>query len=219
MSNNANRFSSVLITGASRGLGRALALQYAHPNTKLWLSATRNEKALHETAELCRKRGSANVHTKLINVTDENAMKEWVENCFAIQPLDLIIANAGISGGTHNAENENSADVQPFENYGQAMQIFDVNLNGVLNTIHPAIEKIIASNKERMGKSLWTEQSGGEKIKIISVWDDKEEARYVGDEITSLQQIKKHSLNDIAILVRAGFQTRYNGSAPQRSEC
>jgi DNA helicase II / ATP-dependent DNA helicase PcrA len=70
-----------------------------------------------------------------------------------------------------------------------------------------AASGLIANNESRHGKTLWTEARGGEKVKIISLWDDGEEARYVGEEIESLQR-NKVALNDMAILVRAGFQTR-----------
>jgi DNA helicase-2/ATP-dependent DNA helicase PcrA len=55
---------------------------------------------------------------------------------------------------------------------------------------------------------LWTNDKQGEPIKLYLAWDDKEEARIIADEIENLQQIKKVPSNDIAILVRAGFQTR-----------
>jgi DNA helicase-2/ATP-dependent DNA helicase PcrA len=66
---------------------------------------------------------------------------------------------------------------------------------------------LIAHNAGRLGKTLWTEVNEGEKIALRGVWDADEEARWVGDEIEALQR-KGHSLADIAILVRAGFQTR-----------
>ena len=71
-----------------------------------------------------------------------------------------------------------------------------------------AASGLIANNENRMGKTLWTEGNEGDPIKIIGTWDDEEEARRVADEIESLQQLKQHKLSQIAILVRAGFQTR-----------
>ncbi|MCH2547436.1 MAG: UvrD-helicase domain-containing protein, partial [Alphaproteobacteria bacterium] len=70
-----------------------------------------------------------------------------------------------------------------------------------------AASSLIANNSKRLGKTLWTEEKTGEKILIKSVWDDAEEARYVGDEVENYQRAKT-ALNDMAILVRAGFQTR-----------
>ena len=66
---------------------------------------------------------------------------------------------------------------------------------------------LIANNSGRLGKTLWTDAAEGEQIKIRGLWDGEEEARFVGDEIESLQT-QGHRLNEIAILVRAVFQMR-----------
>jgi DNA helicase-2/ATP-dependent DNA helicase PcrA len=71
-----------------------------------------------------------------------------------------------------------------------------------------AASGVIANNSGRLGKTLWTEHNDGEKVKVLGVWDGPEEARRVGDEIEAAQQIRKTSLDDIAILVRAQHQTR-----------
>jgi len=70
-----------------------------------------------------------------------------------------------------------------------------------------AASAVIANNKGRLGKTLWTPTKEGEKIRIKSLWDEGEEARFVGDEVETLQH-RGSSLKDMAILVRAGFQTR-----------
>jgi DNA helicase-2/ATP-dependent DNA helicase PcrA len=66
---------------------------------------------------------------------------------------------------------------------------------------------LIAHNEGRLGKTLWTELNEGEKLTLRGVWDADEEARWVGEEIEA-QQRKGQALAEIAILVRAGFQTR-----------
>lgn len=70
-----------------------------------------------------------------------------------------------------------------------------------------AASDLIASNKGRLGKTLWTKAGEGEKVAIRNVWDGREEARFVGNEVEALQH-KKVSLNEMAVLVRAGSQTR-----------
>ncbi|MBT3361766.1 MAG: UvrD-helicase domain-containing protein [Rhodospirillales bacterium] len=70
-----------------------------------------------------------------------------------------------------------------------------------------AASGLIANNDGRLGKTLWTEGDAGDKVVLNGVWDGAEEARYIGGEIEVLHS-KKHKLNQIAILVRAGFQTR-----------
>ena len=66
---------------------------------------------------------------------------------------------------------------------------------------------LIAHNAGRLGKTLWTEEAEGDKVRVIGVWDGPEEARRVGDEIERLQA-RGTSLDEMAILVRAQFQTR-----------
>jgi DNA helicase-2/ATP-dependent DNA helicase PcrA len=70
-----------------------------------------------------------------------------------------------------------------------------------------AASGLIAANQGRLGKTLWTEGDEGERVIVRGVWDGAEEARMVGDEIESLQR-HGHRLSDMAILVRASFQTR-----------
>lgn len=70
-----------------------------------------------------------------------------------------------------------------------------------------AASGLIAHNQGRLGKTLWTESEGGQPIRVKSVWDDAEEARFIGEEIEAYQR-DGHKLNDMALLVRAGFQTR-----------
>ena len=70
-----------------------------------------------------------------------------------------------------------------------------------------AASGLIAQNAGRLGKTLWTEHDQGDKLQVIGVWDGPEEARRVGEEIETLQRRGGH-LDDVAILVRAQFQTR-----------
>jgi DNA helicase-2/ATP-dependent DNA helicase PcrA len=70
-----------------------------------------------------------------------------------------------------------------------------------------AASGVIAQNSGRLGKTLWTEHDQGEKVSVIGVWDGPEEARRVGEEIETLQR-RGGRLDDVAILVRAQFQTR-----------
>jgi DNA helicase II / ATP-dependent DNA helicase PcrA len=70
-----------------------------------------------------------------------------------------------------------------------------------------AASHLIAHNEGRLGKTLRTEDEDGERVTVMSAWDSEEEARAVGEEIEALQR-REHSLNEIAILVRASFQMR-----------
>jgi DNA helicase II / ATP-dependent DNA helicase PcrA len=70
-----------------------------------------------------------------------------------------------------------------------------------------AASHLIAHNQGRLGKTLRTEDVEGEKVSVTSAWDSEEEARSIGEEIEQLQR-QSHSLDEIAILVRASFQMR-----------
>src|SRR5690554_2876703 len=70
-----------------------------------------------------------------------------------------------------------------------------------------AASGLIARNQGRLGKTLWTEDDPGEPVQIHGLWDGEAEARFIGEQIESLQR-DGHSLSEIAILVRAGAQTR-----------
>jgi DNA helicase-2/ATP-dependent DNA helicase PcrA len=75
-----------------------------------------------------------------------------------------------------------------------------------------AASAVIARNEGRLGKTLWTEEQEGEKVRLIGHWDGEEEARWVGEEIEGLQRGRGHrdprSLEAMAILVRASHQMR-----------
>jgi DNA helicase-2/ATP-dependent DNA helicase PcrA len=70
-----------------------------------------------------------------------------------------------------------------------------------------AASGLIAENRERLGKTLWTEAHAGEKVRVVGVWDAPEEARRVGEEIERLER-EGAPLERMAILVRAQYQTR-----------
>ncbi len=75
-----------------------------------------------------------------------------------------------------------------------------------------AASGVIAANAGRLGKTLWTEVEDGHKVRLIGHWDGEEEARWIGEEVERLQKgtrdLKRMSLNDMAILVRASHQMR-----------
>lgn len=119
---------SILITGASNGIGRALALHQAKTGVSLFISG-QSDKRLQATAGTCRDLGAA-VETAIMDVQDMEKMAGWIAECDRTRPLERVIANAGISAGSGMAGGESEA---------QARDIFSVNLAGVLNTVWPAI--------------------------------------------------------------------------------
>jgi len=125
---------SILITGASSGIGEALALHYAAEDVFLAICG-RNEDRLESVAAACRAKGAL-TEIAVLDVSDCDNMRDWVQDMDDTHPLDLVIANAGISGGTGGVMNGEPVD--------QARRIFNVNIMGVVNTIEPALPRMIA---------------------------------------------------------------------------
>ncbi len=119
--------ANILITGASSGIGEALAREYARPGRFLALCG-RDKGRLKDIAEACRSLG-AEVEAETVDVADRDATRRWIGKIDAGHSLDLVIANAGISSGSGGRG----------ENETQARDIFSVNMAGVLNTVWPAI--------------------------------------------------------------------------------
>ncbi|SHJ12838.1 ATP-dependent helicase [Wenxinia saemankumensis] len=75
-----------------------------------------------------------------------------------------------------------------------------------------AASGVIASNKGRLGKTLWTDGEDGEKVRLIGHWDGEEEARWIGEQVEDLQRgtrgLDPFGLDSMAILVRASHQMR-----------
>jgi short-subunit dehydrogenase len=118
---------SILITGASSGIGAALARAYAGPGIHLALTG-RDGTRLAAVVEGCRAKGTK-VLAETVDVADRAAMARFVAAAEKVAPLDLVIANAGISAGTGGGG----------ESEGQCRDIFAVNLAGILNTVWPAL--------------------------------------------------------------------------------
>lgn len=124
----------ILITGASSGIGAALARLYARPGVTLSLTG-RNVERIEAVATACVARG-ASVEGAVLDVVDAAAMAEWVLRRDASVPIDLVIANAGVGGstavGTHAGESPEDARL-----------ILNVNMLGVLNTLTPLIPALV----------------------------------------------------------------------------
>lgn len=118
---------SIVITGASSGIGAALATAYAGPGIRLALTG-RNAERLATVADTCRQAG-AEVSAAPLDVTDAPALAAWLGEIDRASPVDLVIANAGISAGTGQGR----------EPAAQIRAIFAVNLDGVLNTVMPLL--------------------------------------------------------------------------------
>lgn len=129
--------SGIVITGASSGIGQALAELYARPGVLLALTG-RDATRLQVVADTCRQRG-ATVDADTVSVTDHAAMESFIQRIAAKARLDLVIANAGVSGGF--------SDWESFDSYVRS--ITRVNIDGVLNTVNPAVPIMV---KQRRGQ-------------------------------------------------------------------
>jgi short-subunit dehydrogenase len=130
-------YENIAITGASAGLGRALAIAYAHPGATLHLTG-RNAARLAEIAATTRALGATATET-VADVTDRATMAAWIAGCGT---LDLVIANAGISVGPGAANVETPENIRA---------LFATNIDGVFNTVLPAMTAIAAQPPNAAG--------------------------------------------------------------------
>lgn len=118
--------TSILITGASSGIGAALARAYATPGTSLALTA-RNAARLEAVAQDCRRAG-ADTRTACIDLLDSQRLHAWITEMDRARPLDLVIANAGVSAGTGGGG----------EDLEQTQRILAVNVDAAVSTLMTA---------------------------------------------------------------------------------
>jgi NAD(P)-dependent dehydrogenase (short-subunit alcohol dehydrogenase family) len=124
---------SVLITGASSGVGEAIAVECAARGVRNIFFCGRDAERVASVARKCEevalKRDPSVppvVRGVVLDVTDEAAMRAWLEECNAAAPLEVVFSNAGIGTGIESEEN--------------VRRTFAVNVGGGLNTVLPAIE-------------------------------------------------------------------------------
>jgi short-subunit dehydrogenase len=130
----------VAITGASSGLGAALAASYAGPQTVLGLIG-RNPERLAATAAVCRASG-ASVDSAAIDVADSAVLAAWLEAFDDAHPVELLIANAGISAGPDPDS--------PGEPEAITLRQIETNLIGAIHTIAPLVPRLCARRRGRI---------------------------------------------------------------------
>ncbi len=130
-----NQPRSILITGGSSGLGAALARAYAAPGVTLALGG-RDAGRLATVAAACRDAG-AEAEARAVDVLDRAALSDWIAAADERAPLDLVIANAGISAGTGGAG----------ESEVQIRRIMAINVEGAIDTVLPAVARMRARRR------------------------------------------------------------------------
>lgn len=133
-------FSSIVITGASSGIGEALALDYAVPGVALALTG-RDTERLDAVATACRAKG-ATVVAETIDVVDRARLAAFLTAFDDTHPVDLILANAGVS-----IDKDNSS----LHDFSIIRKTFEVNVDGVFNTIEPLLERLRARRRGQIG--------------------------------------------------------------------
>jgi short-subunit dehydrogenase len=126
----------ILITGASSGIGAALARHYAQAGTSLVLVG-RNAERLDAVARDCRARG-ATVEAARLDTRDRDATVALVRASDAAGPLDLVVANAAVNGGNQEGQVETEA---------VAFETADINYTGSLNVMLPALTLMLARGR------------------------------------------------------------------------
>jgi len=132
------KIQNVLITGASSGIGEALAVYYAKNGAKNLFLCGRDKKRLKAVAEKCRAY-KTKVYEEILDVTNKSKVEKWLKWCEKKAPLHLVFANAGVSTGKETCEH--------------IYNTFNTNVFGVLNTITPAVE-IYKSRKDTSKKII-----------------------------------------------------------------
>ena len=113
---------NVLITGASSGIGEALALECARRGAENLFICGRDETRLADVARRC----GPCAKPKILDVSDEAATREWIRECDDAAPIELAFANAGVGTGKECEEN--------------VRRTFATNLGGALNVALPLVD-------------------------------------------------------------------------------
>jgi short-subunit dehydrogenase len=132
---------TVVITGASSGIGKALALRYARDKAVLGLLG-RSSARLHDVADQCRRLGAA-VQTATLDIRARSEMEQWLQNFDANAPIDVLIANAGVMAGRLA-----DADI---ESSTASYALMETNVLGVLNSIQPVLPRMMARHRGQIG--------------------------------------------------------------------
>ena len=129
--------ATALVTGASSGIGRAVARVYADSGRRLTLVG-RNAERLASVAAECSAKGAA-VETAVLDVREREQMWRQLRDLDRQQEFDLVLANAGIATGLKPG--------QFTENPDAVRSTIATNLFGVLNTVEPLIEPMCARRR------------------------------------------------------------------------
>lgn len=132
---------TIVITGASSGIGEALALRYASERARLGLLG-RNRERLDRVAAECRRHG-AEAHVAAIDVRARSEILGWLEDFDRATPVDVLIANAGVMAGRPP-----DGEIEPPDD---SHALIETNVLGVLNAIHPLLPRMMSRGHGQIG--------------------------------------------------------------------
>jgi len=192
-------FTGIVITGASSGIGEAIALDYARPGAALALTG-RDAERLETVAGACRAKG-ATVFAETIDVVERERFADWLKAFDDAHPVDLILANAGIS-----IDKDNSS----IDDFAVIRRTFDVNVYGTLNTVEPLLDRMIARRRGQIAVvsslagfiGLPYSASYNASKAAVRVWG--ESLRYV---------LKKHGIG-VSVICPGFVVSRMTANAP-----
>jgi short-subunit dehydrogenase len=195
---------SIVITGASSGLGAGLAKSYAAPGMTLALIG-RNRDRLNATAAACRAAG-ATVETGLFDVSEPEPMGRWLLDFDDRTPVDLVAACAGVSAGTHPDGRTEGVALA-------AMQVKS-NLLGVMHVVEPLLPRLMA---RRAGQVAVVSSVAG--LRGLP-WSPGYSASKAGVRAygEGLRALLRHSNISVSVVVPGFFDTpmtdRFQGDKP-----
>jgi short-subunit dehydrogenase len=130
--------ASIVITGASSGIGKALAFHYAKRGAILGLLG-RNKERLEAVAAKCRALGAQDVKSATIDVRARTELMAWIAEFDETAPVDLLFANAGVTGGT--------TPDGAFEPNDSSYALIETNVLGVFNSVHAILPAMMARGR------------------------------------------------------------------------
>jgi short-subunit dehydrogenase len=192
-------FASIVITGASSGIGEALAVDYAAPGIALALNG-RDAARLEAVAAACRAKG-ATVDARAVEVTHRAALAAWLAAFDDAHPVDLIVANAGI--GVDD-------DTLSPGHFARMRQTMAVNVDGVFNTVEPLVGRMMERRRGQI--AVVSSLAGFIGLPMAASYNASKAAVRVWGE--SLRYgLKKHGVG-MSVICPGFVATRINANAP-----
>jgi short-subunit dehydrogenase len=194
----------IVISGASAGIGQALALAYASPGRVMGLVG-RDVQRLKSSADACRARG-AQVVEGCVDVRDRRNLKSWLDEFDTNYPIDLAIANAGISTTVRNLDG--------WEGIDKITENIDTNLYGSLNLALPVIERMRSRKKGQV--ALVASLAAMRGMAISPAYCASKSALKAWGE--GVRPLLKHQGVDLSVILPGFVKTAMSDSYPGKKQ-